>query len=209
MIRVGITGGLATGKSTVLSMFEELGARVIDADGIVHELLEDNAELKRKVCEAVGEVVLTVAGKIDRNRMASVVFADREKLEALVKILHPEVIERIRLRFSEIEKECQVSLAAAEVPLLIEEGTLEIYDVIVLVAAREDLQLKRYLERPGSSRDDFQSRLRNQLPLDEKRKYADHVIENNGSLEETAKQVKVIWDKVLSQNKLKIEEQEK
>jgi len=191
MIHVGLTGGLCTGKSTVAAMFAELGAPVLDADAVVHELLASDATVGQRVLEAFGEAIRAPDGAIDRARLASVVFGDAAQLETLTGILYPAVRERLARWF--VEQKARGALAAiAEVSMLFEGRATEIYDAIIVVAADRATQLARFVERGGTA-EAFEARLRHQLPLEEKVTHADYIIENNGSREATRQQVVRLW----------------
>ncbi len=191
MIHVGLTGGLCTGKSTVAAMFAELGAPVIDADAVVHELLATDPEVRRRVGEAFGEAVRTDDGAIDRARLAAVAFARKETVARLTSILYPAVRERIARWFA-ARKANGAPAAIAEVSMLYEGGAAHIYDVIIVVSADRATQLARFVERGGTA-DDFSARLKHQLSLEDKEQKADYIINNNGTCEATREQVEHLW----------------
>jgi dephospho-CoA kinase len=188
MIKAGLTGGYGTGKSTVTRMFAELGVPTINADEIVRSLLSTNKEIINKITDAFGTRALSKKGDVDRKNLADIVFADEKALATLTGIVHPIVRKEIYEWFRRIAGEKKESVAVAEVSMLIEGGALEMYDKIILVAANAEIQKARCLAK-GISEDDFMRRLRNQMPLEKKRSYADYVIENSGSLDNTKKQV--------------------
>lgn len=191
MIHVGLTGGLCTGKSTVAAMFAELGAPVIDADAVVHELLAGDPTVSRRVFEAFGDAVRAADGSIDRARLAAAAFGDKEKVATLTGILYPAVRERIARWFAE-QKANGAPAAIAEVSMLYEGGVTHIYDVIIVVSADRATQLARFVERGGAP-DEFNARLGHQLPLKEKEKKTKYVINNNGTREATHEQVVRLW----------------
>ncbi len=191
MIHVGLTGGLCTGKSTVAAMFAELGAPVIDADAVVHELLATDPEVRRRVGEAFGEAVRTNDGAIDRAKLAAVAFAHKDTVARLTSILYPAVRERIARWFA-ARKTNGAPAAIAEVSMLYEGGATRIYDVIIVVSADRATQLARFVERGGMA-DDFSMRLKHQLPLEQKEQKADYIINNNGAREATREQVEHLW----------------
>ena len=163
MIHIGLTGGLCTGKSTVAAMFAELGAPVIDADAVVHELLADDPAVRQRVLETFGEAVCTENGSVDRAKLAAAAFGDKEKIAALTSILYPAVRERIGRWFAD-QKNNGAPAAIAEVSMLYEGGATHIYDVIMVVSADRATQLARFVER-GGTLDEFAARLKHQLPL--------------------------------------------
>ena len=193
MKKIGLTGSIGTGKSTVAKMFQELGAYVIDADKIVHELLK-RKDVKEKIREAFGDV-FDSKGEVDRKKLASIVFNNPEKKKILENILHPLVFQEINRFFKEVEKKDPKAVAIAEVPLMIETGSYKNYDKIIVVYAPEELQLKRLLEK-GMSKEEAIKRIKSQMPIDEKVKYADIVIENTSTLGDLRKKVEEVYKKL-------------
>jgi len=191
VIHVGLTGGLCTGKSTVAAMFAELGAPVIDADAVVHELLATDPDVRRRVVEAFGEAVRTGDDAIDRAKLAAAAFATKDSVARLTSILYPAVRERIAGWFA-ARKANGAPAAIAEVSMLYEGGAPHIYDVIMVVSAERATQLARFVERGGTP-DDFSARLKHQLPLEKKEQKADYIINNNGTREATRNQVEHLW----------------
>ena len=193
MKKIGLTGSIGTGKSTVAKIFQEFGAYVIDADKIVHELLK-REDVKEKIREAFGDV-FDSKGEVDRKKLASIVFNNPEKKKILENILHPLVFQEINRFFKEVEKKDPKAVAIAEVPLMIETGSYKNYDKIIVVYAPEELQLKRLLEK-GMSKEEAIKRIKSQMPIDEKVKYADIVIENTSTLEDLRKKVEEVYKKL-------------
>ncbi|MBN1916686.1 MAG: dephospho-CoA kinase [Verrucomicrobia bacterium] len=191
MIHVGLTGGLCTGKSTVAAMFAELGAPVIDADAVVHELLAADPEVRRRVVETFGTEVTDAGGAIDRAKLARVAFGAREQIARLTGILYPAVRARVGRWFAE-QKAQGAPAAIAEVAMLCEGGATQSYDVIIVVTAERATQLERFIKRGGTA-DDFSARLAHQWPLEQKEQKADYIINNNGPREVTRKQVAHLW----------------
>lgn len=201
MIRVGLTGGVCTGKTTVAEMFSRLGSPVISADDVVHRLLKEEEEVKAAVVSIFGKEVLAQDGCVDRGKLAGIVFTDGRRLRQLTDLLHPRVRLEMRRFFEEREKAGQEQVCVAEVPLLIEGGALELYDVIVVVKANYENQLRRFCQRGGKTRSDLDRRIANQMNMDEKVKFADYVIENDGSVEKTFEQVKNVYDRIRVEGK--------
>ena len=195
MIKVGLTGGYGTGKSTVTRMFHELGAPTICADDIVHSLLSDDEQVVGRVADAFGKNILTPDGAVDRKKVADIVFNDDTSLTTLTNILYPVVRRKITAWFDERLNEGIHAAAIADVSMLIEGGASGLYDKIILVLADSDVQRARCLAK-GISPEEFARRVRNQMPLEEKVRFADYIIENNGTLEETRKQVLDVWNKL-------------
>jgi len=192
MVVVGLTGGICSGKSTVAAMFQRFGATVIDADQVARELVEPDQPLFETVASAFGREVVGADGRIDRRRLGAMVFADPKARRQLEAILHPAIIlecER-RIRQAGISGVAACLLDAA---LLIESGWYARCDAVILVEASEAVQLDRLVVARGLSRDDAMLRIRAQMPQEEKRRHARYVIENEGPLEETERQVKAVW----------------
>lgn len=194
MLVVGLTGGIATGKSTAAKMFQELGALLIDADKIAHEMLEPNQPTWQKVVGYFGSSIVQADGQIKRKVLAKEIYNSDVKRLALNTIVHPPVVAEIERQIKELTKSRPDAIIIVDVPLLFEVEWPFEWDKIIVVAARQDIQFKRLLDKERSLRQDiFKKRLRCQLPLDEKAKRADWVIENNGSLEHAKEQVEVFY----------------
>jgi len=182
VLKVGLTGNLGSGKSTVARMLKELGASVLDADAAVKDLLR-RKEVKQKIAKEVSPSVFTPEGEVDRKKLANLVFSDPQKLRRLEAILHPLVYE-------EFERFCaqRGGVCVLEAALIFEKGNADRFDLTVLVYAPKEVAKKRALER-GMDAKDFERRWALQMPPEEKRKLADFVIDNSGSLEKTKRQV--------------------
>lgn len=195
MIVVGLTGGICSGKSTVAAMFARLGATVIDADQVAHELVEPNRPLFKAVASTFGREVVGADGRIDRRRLGAVVFADPEARRRLEELLHPPIIEECERRLR------QAGIAGATIclvnaALLIESGWHTRCDAVILVEASEAVRLDRLVRSRGLSRDDAMLRIRAQIQQHEKRCHAHHIIANDGPLEETERQVRAVWEQL-------------
>ena len=192
MIIVGLTGSVGTGKSTVANSFKELGAYVIDWDELAREVVRPHSIAWKEIVEHFEKNVLNEDLTINRQKLAEIVFFDKEKLEKLNQIVHPEVFEEDERITNEIRSIDPDALIIKDIPLLFELTRPVFVDKIVVVSAGEQTQLKR-LEEKGMSREDAQNRIKSQFPLEEKIKSADFVINNDGSLEETKRQVEEIY----------------
>lgn len=181
--RVAITGGIASGKSTVTEEFQKLGAYVVSADQIVHQLLSSNSELIKQVIALLGNEVLS-EGRLDRKKVAKKVFSNRALLRQLEALIHPLVASEIERRWREVEKSQKYSLFVAEVPLLFEAGQDGWYDVTCAVIANESDCKRRFCQQTGFDEEEYERRASRQLTQDEKAKKAKFVIENIGSLDE-------------------------
>jgi len=191
MTIVGLTGSVGTGKSTVTKFFRQLGAYIIDWDELARAVVRPHSKAWKEIVEYFGKDFLNEDLTINRQKLAEVVFSDKEKVTKLNHIVHPEVLKKDERMTSEIKSLDPDALIIKDIPLLFELTRPIFVDRIVVVSASEQTQLKR-LEEMGMSREDAQSRIKSQLPLEEKIKSADFVINNDGSLEETKRQVEQI-----------------
>lgn len=200
MLIVGLTGGYASGKSTVAKMFVELGAVLIDADQLAREVVEPVKAAWFEIVAHFGKGILLENREIDRKALGEIVFRDKEERERLNAIVHPKVLEE-ELRAIEMIREREPdAIVILSVPLLIESGHYRHCDRIVVVTVDEETHIKRLIKRDGFSREEAIRRISAQMPLSEKVKYADFVIDNSGSLEDTESQVRNILN-TLKQNK--------
>lgn len=192
MLKVGLTGNMGCGKSTVARMFKELSLYVFDADEIIKGFYEERGEVYRKLVEAFGDSILDSEGNIDRKKLSSVVFMDREKLRLLENITHRALYEKLEKDFKKLPEDAVVIVEAT---LLIEKGTYKDYDKLIVVYAPYEI-CKRRAVLKGFSEEDFERRWAHQMPIEEKLKYADLIIDNSGSIEETKEQVKRVYQEL-------------
>ena len=192
MIIVGLTGSVGTGKSTVTNFFRELEAYIIDWDELARDVIRPHLRAWKEIVEYFGKDFLNEDLTVNRQKLAEMVFSDKEKVTKLNQIVHPEVFKEDERITNEIKGLDPAALVIKDIPLLFELTRPVFVDKIVVVSASEQTQLRR-LEEKGMSREDAQSRIESQLPLEEKIKSADFVINNDGPLEETKKQVEEIY----------------
>jgi dephospho-CoA kinase len=187
--KIAVTGGIACGKSTVCALFKKLGAFVVESDEIVHKLLANNKVLHQKIVKLLGPDVV-VKNKISRSRIAKVVFNDPKKLQHLEKLIHPMVFDEIEL-LCEKARASHFPLFVAEVPLLFETKSENLFDMVITVAASEKTCRERLKK---SSVDDYQKRMERHLSIKEKKRRADIVIVNEGSLKDLKNIVNHLFD---------------
>jgi len=192
MIVVGLTGGVGTGKSTVTNFFWELGAYIIDFDELAREVTRPRSKAWKEIVEYFGEGILNDDLTINRQKLAEIVFSDKEKLTKLNQIVHPEVFKEDERITNQIKNLDPGALIIKDIPLLFEVGRPIRVDKVVVVSASKQTQLRR-LEEKGMSRKDAENRIRSQLPLEEKIKSGDFAINNDGTPEETKRQVEEIY----------------
>jgi dephospho-CoA kinase len=192
MVIVGLTGGVGTGKSTVADFFGELGAHVIDWDELARQVARPHLKTWKAIVEYFGKGILNDDLTINRQKLADVAFSDRKKVEKLNQIVHPAVFEEDERITNEIKSRDPDALIIKDIPLLFEVTRPIALDKIIVVSASEETQLKR-LEEKGMKREDAENRIKSQLPLDTKVRSADFVVNNDGTLEETKRQVRAIY----------------
>lgn len=193
---IGLTGNIASGKSSVAAMFEELGARIIDADEIARLIVEPGKPAWRDIVERFGKDILEPDDTINRKKLGEIIFNDEDKRKTLNEITHPRIIGKIREMVNEYGKE-KVPVVIIEAALIVEKGGLrDLIEGLIVVASDEESQIKRLMERNGYSREEAVSRLRSQMPAPEKLKYADYIIDNSGPLENTRVEVRGVWEAI-------------
>ncbi len=205
-IIVGITGGIACGKTTVSERLAEKGAIPINADEIGHQLLKADSPVIRELVDAFGQEILEESGNVSRKKLGAIVFNDKSARERLNAILHPLIIQRSRSRARQLVLEDPSCVVLLDAPLLIEAGAYDSVDLIVVVTASSEIQSQRILERSHAqnrplTENEAQARIDSQMPISEKIKYADVVIENDGTLEELYEKVDQLWDQLRNRAK--------
>lgn len=188
MLRVGLTGGIATGKSHVRARFEARGVPAIDADRLARDVVATGTEGLAAVVARFGPAMVAADGALDRPRLASLVFADAEARRMLESIIHPRVYAAVEHWF-ETQPRSQAGLAIAEIPLLFETQHAGAFDAVVVAACRPELQLARLRERDGLTLEAARQRLAAQWPIDEKVRLADFVVRTDGTFADTDGQV--------------------
>ncbi|NLY53740.1 MAG: dephospho-CoA kinase [Firmicutes bacterium] len=197
MYRIGLTGGIATGKSTVAAMLRELGAKVIDADKIAREIVQPGQAAYHDIVEYFGPDVLLVDGQLNRRRLAEVIFNNPEARQFLNQATHPRVIARIEeLVDAAITSGYRLPIVL-DVPLLIEAGMASSVDAIWLVITDAETQLQRLMARNQLTYAEACARIKAQMPLAEKKQWADVIIDNSGSIAATRQHVEKHWNQLL------------
>jgi len=196
MLNVGLTGGIACGKSTVAGMFGQRGALLIDFDELAHAVQAPDRPAWREIVRHFGPEVLNPDRTIDRRKLGEIVFADREKLDLLNHLVHPAVFEEWRRRIGEIRAARSDAVVLSDVPLLIEAGLQPLFDLVLLVYAPPEEQLRRLMLRSGLTREEALQRLASQMPIGEKIPRADIVIHNDGPLGATGREVDRVWEEL-------------
>ena len=193
MLKVGLTGGLACGKSYVGEILRQCGCLLIQADELGHAVMAPGGEAYDDVVREFGSGILGPEGRVDRRALAAQVFGSPARLAALNSLVHPRVFQRERELMAEFAAAEPKGIAVVEAAILIETGAFRNYDRIVLVTCREEQQVERAMRREGASEADVRSRLDRQMPLEEKRKFADFVIDASGEKEDTERQSRALY----------------
>ncbi|MFW6067851.1 MAG: dephospho-CoA kinase [Myxococcota bacterium] len=193
---VGLTGGIASGKSTVAGLFRALGVPVVDADAIAREIVEPGQPAYEAIRREFGDGVLAADGSIDRTKLGSIVFDDREARGRLNAITHPRIAERSGERMAELQKGDH-PYVIYEAALLVENGAYKAFDALVVVAAERATQMHRIVQRDRLDEPQARARIDAQLPLEHKVEVADFVIHNDGDLKDTERQVQEVHGALL------------
>ncbi|MFG1695614.1 dephospho-CoA kinase [Nonomuraea sp. NPDC049309] len=194
MLKIGLTGGIGSGKSEVSKRLAARGAMVIDADVIAREVVEPGTPGLARVVETFGEDVLRPDGSLNREKLGSIVFNDSEKLAALNAIVHPLVGERVAELLRTAPDD---AIVVYDVPLLVENDLASMYDVVIVVDAPDELRIRRLAEHRGMAETDAKARIAAQASRDERLAAADIVIPNDGSLDDLDARVSEVWDELL------------
>lgn len=196
MLVVGLTGGIATGKSTVATIFENAGAVIIDADQIAREVVKKGQPAHRAIVEKFGKNVLLPDGEINRSALGDIIFNDPHKKDLLNKIVHPYVRKEQDRQLQHIEKANPNAIVILDIPLLLESEMYRNLSEVVVVYAPEHFQIQRLMQRDNISQADALARVRSQMPIEEKKEKATIVIDNSGSREHTRKQALKIFQQL-------------
>jgi len=192
-LRVGLTGGLASGKTHVAHLLAGLGCKVLSADELGHQVLLPGAEAYDDVIREFGTGILEPEGSISRRRLAAEVFDRPDRLKALNALVHPPVIRREEAWLASLDPG---DMAVVEAAILIETGSYRRFDRLLLTVCPPEVQIRRHMERSGESEGEARARLASQMPLDEKRRFAHFLIDTSGSRDETGRQVRDVYQQL-------------
>jgi dephospho-CoA kinase len=193
MLKVGLTGGYATGKTCVARELERLGCHLIYADELGHEVLLPDGEAYERTLQAFGRNILNADGTIDRKTLGEIVFSSSEALDKLSSLVHPAVIRREEQLLEEFQSQDPHGIAVVEAAILIETGRDAVCDRVILTSCDEETQMARGMKRDHATREQVLARLAKQLPLYQKERRAHYIVDTSGPKEETARQVRRVY----------------
>lgn len=201
MLNVALTGGIASGKSTVVRILAEKGARIIDFDELTRYVQEPGRPAWQTLVDFFGREIVNDDETINRAKLGAIVFQDKDKLARLNEIVHPCIVQEGERRLAILREEKSSSVVISDIPLLIEGGSQKRFDLIILVYATPEQQLQRLTARNGCTPEEARLRLRAQLPIDDKIPHADYVIDNSFSPEETRRRTEEVWAELEKRSK--------
>ena len=195
----GLTGGAASGKSTVARMFQDLRTRIIDADRIGHEMLRSSSPASVEILRQFGKGILDDSGEIDRSRLGRIVFGDPQKLQQLNAIVHPRIIARVEDLAAQHHADDPGAVILVDAALIFEAGIGGRFDKVVVAWCRPEQQIERLMAKSGLTREEAERRIAAQMPAEEKRRRADYLIDCSGSLDSTREQVRRVYADLVQQ----------
>jgi dephospho-CoA kinase len=196
LLKIGLTGSIAVGKTFVTEVFRELGCFVLDADRTAREVVSPGTIGWRQIVENFGEAVLASDGQINRAKLGAIVFADEEKRLLLNSIVHPLVFDRQNEWLAQIEAENPQAIAIIDAALMIESGGYKRFDKIIVVWCQPEIQIERLMKRNNFSRAEAEQRIAAQMPQEEKKRYADFLIDTSDDFDEARRQTEAVFKKL-------------
>lgn len=193
MLKIGLTGGVATGKSTVSSILKNLGAEIIDLDIIARQVVERGSPCLERIAECFGKDVLKRDGSLDRKKLGDMVFGEKAKLRQLNSIMHPAMIARVKKKLDRLESESSTRTSVIDAAILIEMGLDRLVDCVWLVWADRETQIRRLAARNGVSRQKAENIIDSQMPMEQKMEVADVVIDNTSTIEALEDKIRKLW----------------
>ncbi|SEF90145.1 dephospho-CoA kinase [Caloramator fervidus] len=200
---VGLTGGIATGKSTVSKIIAEKGIVVIDADRISREIVKPGEVAYKKIVEFFGEEILSENGEIDRKKLRNIVFNDYNKLKVLNEITHPEILKKILIKIEDLKSKGE-KICVLDAALLIEANFHKFVDKVILVYCDIEIQISRLMKRDNLSREEAINIINSQMSFEQKKKYADYLIDNSKDIDFTKKQVDRVLNSILGMEEINV-----
>ncbi len=203
MLIVALTGGIATGKSVVANILEELGCYIHHADKIAHELTEPKKPAWEKIVAHFGEKILNKDKTINRSRLGKIIFSDKKEQAFLNELIHPLVLEKKKETIEKLEDEGSFNIFVSEAALTIEAGFTYLFDKVIVVYCTRDIQIERLMERDRISRKEALQKLKSQMAPEEKLKYADYIIDTSETLQSTVEQTERIYRNLVIDHEIK------
>ena len=203
MLIVALTGGIASGKSVVAEVLEELGCYIHHADKIAHDLMEPEKPAWKKIVAHFGKKILNEDKTINRSRLGKIIFSDEKERRFLNELIHPLVLEKKKEVSSRLEKERHYNIFISEAALTIEAGFADFFDKIIMTYCKKEVQKKRLMERDGISRKQTMKIIKSQMQPQEKMKYADYIIDTSSSLQSTVEQTERVYRNLMMDNEMK------
>lgn len=190
----GLTGGIATGKSTVAKMLQELGAYIIDADQISRQVVEPDQVGAKRIREHFGAELFTIDGHLKRDKLAQIIFQDSSARHQLNSFLHPLIMKEMQKQTDEILKQAPDAVIIWDIPLLFEENLTNFVQKVIVIYVPDKVQRVRLQLRNNLNREEIESRIQSQLSIEEKKSLADYLIDNSGTVQQTKRQVVALWN---------------
>jgi dephospho-CoA kinase len=201
MLKVGLTGSIAVGKSFVLSVLRELGCATFDADKIAHSVMEPGRPAYEDIVREYGREVLSKDGSIDRAKLGAIVFADEHRRKRLNEIVHPRVIQEQDRLLREVEASTPDGIAVMDAALIIESGGYKRFDKLIVAFCERETQIERLMRRNGITREDAERRIAAQMSSDEKRGYADFEVDTSGTFDQTRQRVTEVFNQLVQEKR--------
>lgn len=203
MLIVALTGGIASGKSIVAEVLEDLGCYIHHADKIAHDLMEPEKPAWKKIVAHFGKKILNEDKTINRSRLGKIIFSDEKERRFLNELIHPLVLEKKKEVSSRLEKEGHYNIFISEAALTIEAGFADFFDKIIMTYCKKEVQKKRLMERDGISRKQTMKIIKSQMQPQEKLKYTDYIIDTSSSLQSTVEQTERVYRNLMMDNEMK------
>ena len=203
MLIVALTGGIATGKSVVANILEDLGCYIHHADKIAHELTEPEKPTWEKIVAHFGEKILNKDKTINRSRLGKIIFSDKKEQVFLNELIHPLVLKKKKETIGKLEEEGRYNIFVSEAALTVEAGFIDLFDKVIVVYCARDIQIKRLMERDRINRKEALQKLKSQMTPEEKLKHADYIIDTSETLQDTVEQTERIYRNLVIDHEMK------
>ncbi len=203
MLIVALTGGIATGKSVVANILEDLGCYIHHADKISHELTEPEKPAWKKIVAHFGGIILNKDKTINRSRLGKIIFSDKKEQVFLNELIHPLVLKKKKETIGKLEEEGRYNIFVSEAALTVEAGFIDLFDKVIVVYCARDIQIKRLMERDRINRKEALQKLKSQMTPEEKLKHADYIIDTSETLQDTVEQTERIYRNLVIDHEMK------